>query len=539
MNPCKIFQLLSFIFGFLGVVIGFFVLPGNDSTRFQRRRRWNKDDLENAQELLRGFLRLSADIPLTPKRRSNFPSGPINYKVIDRTEYTINKRILNDVFETDLVLTTPQMRDVISDFQRHKMGQTRRKRKVIVGDTFRWPQQIVPYFLKETDREWRRIILDGMRKWERETCIHFKERTDEKDYVCYSSVGRIGGKQYTSIGYGCESGGIVAHELGHTLGFWHEQSRPDRDEYININEEHIFPGTKGNFEKRNDIAITDVPYDFGSVMHYGPQAFSNDYHYVTIETKDHRFQHTIGQRNDLSFIDIKEANRMYCKDKCKVNLNCLNGGYEDPRNCAICKCPPGSAGIRCESIPLSTGKLNIVSIAGCGGELLAGEQWLTLKSNIAGNCYWRITAPFGKVHLEVLDAMYVCDSSCADNYLEIKHGTKLEQTGFRQCCNAAAGDIISETNQVYIMSIALKAPANFTLRYIRDSTSSPLPKAPPAQWSGQGGITGLIGAENGIDNTWEHIVLKQLPRTLQTFGRPSHNIFSDISHILQIFLNPR
>ncbi|VDO58218.1 unnamed protein product, partial [Onchocerca flexuosa] len=40
------------------------------------------------------------------------------------------------------------MRDVISDFQRHKMGQTRRKRKVIVGDTFRWPQQVVPYFLK-------------------------------------------------------------------------------------------------------------------------------------------------------------------------------------------------------------------------------------------------------------------------------------------------------------------------------------------------------------------------------------------------------
>lgn len=35
------------------------------------------------------------------------------------------------------------------------------------------------------------------------------------------------------------------------------------------------------------------------------------------------------------------------------------------------------------------------------------------------------------MHLEVLDATYVCDSSCADNYLEIKHGTMLEQTGFR------------------------------------------------------------------------------------------------------------
>ncbi|MCP9266235.1 Metalloendopeptidase [Dirofilaria immitis] len=495
-------------------------------------RRWNKDDVENAQQLLRGFLRLSADIPLTPKRRSNFPSGPINYKVTDRTEYTVNKRILNDVFETDLVLTTPQMRDVINDFQRHQMGKTgRNKRKVIVGDKFRWPQQT--------------------------------ERTDENDYVY---IFRGAGHVYQIfanfyIHYGnmhvirasvelvansilplvtVVKGGIVAHELGHAIGFWHEQSRPDRDEYININEDHIFPGTKGNFEKRNDIAITDVPYDFGSVMHYGPQAFTNDYHYVTIETKDHRFQHTIGQRNDLSFIDIKEANRMYCKDKCKVNLNCLNGGYEDPRNCAICKCPPGSAGSRCESIPLSTGKLDIVSIAGCGGELLAGEQWLTLKSSVVGNCYWRITvSTLWKGAFRSIDATYVCDSSCANNYLEIKHGTKLEQTGFRQCCNAAAGDIISATNQIYIMSIALKAPANFTLRYIRDSTSNPLPRAPPAQWSGQGGLTGLIGAENGIDNTWEHIVLKQLPRTLQNFGQPSKNLFADISHILQLFFNPR
>ncbi|EJW73153.1 hypothetical protein WUBG_15939 [Wuchereria bancrofti] len=179
------------------------------------------------------------------------------------------------------------------------------------------------------------------------------------------------------------------------------------------------------------------------------------------------------------------------QDKCKMKLNCLNGGYEDPRNCAICKCPTGSAGIRCESIPRST---------------------------------------------KVLDATYVCDSSCADNYLEIKHGAILEQTGFRQCCNAVPGDIISVTNQIYIISVALKAPANFTLRYIQDTTSNPLPKAPPAQWKGYGGITGLIGAENGIDNTWERVILKELPRTLQTFGRPTSNLFSDISRILQIFL---
>ena len=65
--------------------------------------------------------------------------------------------------------------------------------------------------------------------------------------------------------------GSVSHELGHVLGFYHEQSRPDRDNYVTILRHNIRSGRHHNFLKYSTSEImTDEPYDIGSVMHYGP-----------------------------------------------------------------------------------------------------------------------------------------------------------------------------------------------------------------------------------------------------------------------------
>ena len=58
---------------------------------------------------------------------------------------------------------------------------------------------------------------------------------------CNSDVGMIGGRQTVSLGIGCSHHSVVLHELGHVVGFWHEQNRPDRDKFIKILWENIIP----------------------------------------------------------------------------------------------------------------------------------------------------------------------------------------------------------------------------------------------------------------------------------------------------------
>ena len=79
-----------------------------------------------------------------------------------------------------------------------------------------------------------------------------------------------------SLGTGCVYTGIVIHELMHATGFWHEQSRADRDAHIVINWANIKGGMEFNFLKYdlNKIDHLGAKYDTCSVMHYGSTAFA-------------------------------------------------------------------------------------------------------------------------------------------------------------------------------------------------------------------------------------------------------------------------
>lgn len=171
--------------------------------------------------------------------------------------------------------------------------------------------------------------------------------------------------QNISIGLFCDRRFIVEHEILHALGFFHEQSRYDRDDFLTIQFQNILEGLhwieflneclfffinnghqpltdnsmqpenirfiqvcffcvcvhvgrEFNFEKVPKILSTDngVPYDYLSVMHYGKNAFSNG-NGSTIVTKDPKFQDIIGQTYGMSPKDILELNRLYkCSECC-------------------------------------------------------------------------------------------------------------------------------------------------------------------------------------------------------------------------------
>lgn len=181
---------------------------------------------------------------------------------------------------------------------------------------------------------------------------------------CYSFVGKIPSKENTgqklNLGIGCVTNGIVSHELLHSLGLYHEQSRFDRDSYIQVNFENMDPEDYIQFVKQTIDTSMGIEYDYGSIMHYGPYAFSNNTK-KTIESSK-----AIGQRDGLSTEDsllIKYLYRCTYHDKgasehCTTTCPCPEGFMAHCSNDSECE---GNVG--CQNV---TGlEPHITSI--CGG----------------------------------------------------------------------------------------------------------------------------------------------------------------------------
>ena len=169
-----------------------------------------------------------------------------------------------------------------------------------------------------------------MDRLENTTCLQFVPRKNyHSDYIyfqypesgCNSYVGRKGGEQIINLGGSyCWKHGVILHEILHAMGFWHEQSRPDRDNFVRIIFSNIESDGLHNFMKRRDHEIESFGslYDYGSIMHYSERAFLKTpcQNCKTIEVTNGilyflQGSPILGQRNDLSTSDIQQINRLY------------------------------------------------------------------------------------------------------------------------------------------------------------------------------------------------------------------------------------
>jgi hypothetical protein len=125
-----------------------------------------------------------------------------------------------------------------------------------------------------------------------------------------SPVGRQGGTQIINI-VSWNTQFVIIHEIYHSLGFWHEQSAPDRDNFVVINWGNIQSGFSHNFDVRSGASVYG-PYDFDSFMHYPRWAFSgNSQDTITCRPAFAYWQNLIGQRDHFSFWDEISCRGIY------------------------------------------------------------------------------------------------------------------------------------------------------------------------------------------------------------------------------------
>ncbi|KAL7648102.1 UNVERIFIED_CONTAM: hypothetical protein RMT77_000003 [Armadillidium vulgare] len=278
--------------------------------------------------------------------------------------YTYN----NEVNNNGLTLLIKKMRRIgekVWIFSSRNKEKIREKRKVVEESSL-WSEGIIPFDFQDPLPDVSKVF-EGIEHWETNTCLRFTRvnaSNSKSAHIifkklkgCRSSVGRKEEPgQVVSIGETCNKVGIVVHEIGHALGFYHEIRRSDRDDFVVINYENILEEERFNFDKMDSVSGS-VPYDLSSIMHYSPLEWSENGK-TTVATRDPMLQGIVGawkvnQSLGLSHRDKLIVNIAYgCIDKwlaeCKLESDhCKGEGYFG----ASCKCicPHGRTGEFCET----------------------------------------------------------------------------------------------------------------------------------------------------------------------------------------------
>jgi hypothetical protein len=202
-----------------------------------------------------------------------------------------------------------------------------------------WPGGIIPYDISQLAPAQQAIAKRGMQRWmDTGAQITFVPRTTEPEYIYFT--GKTDAGNNTAFN-GFRKGShneinitafwwrqdewMIAHELGHALGFFHEFQRWDRDKFVAIHYENIKPGRAPDYDwiAKTNWLVSTLPYDYRSIMHYricwASQCESNCVDGIgsspcsVIAPIDTNYDHVIGQwgDNQISALDAERARLAY------------------------------------------------------------------------------------------------------------------------------------------------------------------------------------------------------------------------------------
>jgi len=277
----------------------------------------------------------------------------------DKTTFLSDDDFKNAEKYNDLLLEKKSKRGYILSHQKYYRGDIRGRaqwnlktnryqkegvrRNGVVSTIKKWPQGRIPYVLSTqyNDRE-RAVLAKAISEYHRQTCIRFapKEHYD-RDYLyigkidgCFSDVGRANGRQELSLDDGCLQYDTIIHELMHSIGFYHEHERWDRDQFIQI----LWPNIdKEAYDQFGRVDLTESSYygqlyDYHSIMHYDSLAFSKNGK-ETLVARQPSMTHVIGSALDFSPIDLIKIRQMYfCPPHVDQPISAINHITQQPFN---------------------------------------------------------------------------------------------------------------------------------------------------------------------------------------------------------------
>ena len=153
-------------------------------------------------------------------------------------------------------------------------------------------------------------------------------RTNQRGYVdinldnqslnsCYATLGYTGAKEnLQGVLNGCNVSAML-HEMGHIMGFAHEQSRANRNSYLFLDFNNIAPASQSQYTQDFSSTMDLGLYDYSSLMEYGPRGFTRN---GNPEMESIPVGITFGDPPNFSIGDIDALNRIYFTAPSKVTV---------------------------------------------------------------------------------------------------------------------------------------------------------------------------------------------------------------------------